>query len=312
MKDALVRLAPGALLAGVLLLLFGPEEAQAQSCSASVTAVDFGTPQLLTGTSVDVTGTATIACSNIGNNDMRVCVSFEAGSGGTSGTSRTLSGPSGATILYNLYSDAARTQRWGSRTNTSLGSPASIYITENGSPTVSRTVYGRLVSPQATAPPGTYTSTVSTTFRFVDDEDSCNGSTEMVDRNPSFVVRAELQPYCVLGVQNLDFGREGVIDQPIDVTTNLSVTCTKTTSYTVSLSAGGSGDEAARRMASAGRYVTYQIYKDSARLQPWTATGAGGTGTGLAQTVSVYGRVPAQATPPPGTYTDTIIVTVTY
>jgi spore coat protein U-like protein len=312
MRGVAVRLAVIAFTASVLLLLFGPEEAQAQSCSASVTTVDFGTPQLLTGASVDVTGTATISCSNIGNNDMRVCASFEAGSGGTSGTSRTLAGPSGATILYNVYSDAARTQRWGSRTNSSLGSPASIYITENGSPTVSATVYGRLVSPQPTAPPGTYTSTVSTTFRFVDDEASCGGSTEMIDRNPSFVVRAELQPYCVLGVQNLDFGREGVIDKPIDVASSLSVTCTKTTSYTVSLSAGGSGDETARRMARAGRYVSYQIYKDSGRLQPWTTTGAGGTGTGLAQTVSVYGRVPAQATPPPGTYTDTIIVTVTY
>ncbi|WP_280527698.1 spore coat protein U domain-containing protein [Ciceribacter thiooxidans] len=37
-----------------------------------------------------------------------------------------------------------------------------------------------------------------------------------------------------------------------------------------------------------------------------------GTGTGLTENVSVYGRVPAQSTPAPGTYTDTIVVTVTY
>jgi spore coat protein U-like protein len=37
-----------------------------------------------------------------------------------------------------------------------------------------------------------------------------------------------------------------------------------------------------------------------------------GTGTGLTQTLTVYGRVAPQTTPKPGTYSDTIIATVTY
>jgi spore coat protein U-like protein len=36
------------------------------------------------------------------------------------------------------------------------------------------------------------------------------------------------------------------------------------------------------------------------------------TGNGAAQPFTVFGQVPAQTTPSPGLYTDTITVTVTY
>ena len=39
---------------------------------------------------------------------------------------------------------------------------------------------------------------------------------------------------------------------------------------------------------------------------------ASGTGTGVTQTLNVYGRVAPQTTPKPGTYSDTVIATVTY
>lgn len=35
-------------------------------------------------------------------------------------------------------------------------------------------------------------------------------------------------------------------------------------------------------------------------------------GSGVAQTFTVHGRVPPQNTPPPGNYSDTVVVTVTY
>ncbi|EEF26199.1 conserved hypothetical protein [Ricinus communis] len=37
-----------------------------------------------------------------------------------------------------------------------------------------------------------------------------------------------------------------------------------------------------------------------------------GTGTGNAQLLTIYGRVPPQTTPSSGTYTDTVVVTLTY
>jgi spore coat protein U-like protein len=36
------------------------------------------------------------------------------------------------------------------------------------------------------------------------------------------------------------------------------------------------------------------------------------SGPGLAQTLTVYGRVPAQSTPSPGTYADTVVMTICY
>jgi spore coat protein U-like protein len=61
--------------------------------------------------------------------------------------------------------------------------------------------------------------------------------------------------------------------------------------------------------------VTYGLYKDAARSLPWGSTAgvntASGTGTGLTQTLTVYGRVPPQTTPNAGAYTDTIVATGT-
>ena len=71
-----------------------------------------------------------------------------------------------------------------------------------------------------------------------------------------------------------------------------------------------------RRMRSAGgQFVSYELYRDSPRNQRWGNTLAtdtlAGTGSGNAQSLTVYGRVAPQA-PTVGTYNDTITVTVTY
>jgi spore coat protein U-like protein len=38
----------------------------------------------------------------------------------------------------------------------------------------------------------------------------------------------------------------------------------------------------------------------------------GGTGSGAAQSIPVYGMVPLQEMPGPGDYTDNVVITVTY
>jgi len=62
--------------------------------------------------------------------------------------------------------------------------------------------------------------------------------------------------------------------------------------------------------------VAYQLYRDSGRTQVWGNTvgtdTVAGTGTGSAQPLTVYAIVPAQTTPPAGTYTDTVVVSVTH
>jgi spore coat protein U-like protein len=105
------------------------------------------------------------------------------------------------------------------------------------------------------------------------------------------------------------------------------VQCTNTTPYSIGLDNGTHVSGSQRRMysASTGSYISYNVYTDSARSSAWSAStsatsctnGGGtcslGTGTGATQAaVTVYGRVPPQTTPAIGTYTDTVVVTVTY
>jgi spore coat protein U-like protein len=78
------------------------------------------------------------------------------------------------------------------------------------------------------------------------------------------------------------------------------------------------------RMASSGNFLPYGLYVDAAYTHPWT-TGATnsscttandcylGTGNGAAQSINIYAQVPTTASAPtPGTYTDTVLMTVTY
>ena len=78
----------------------------------------------------------------------------------------------------------------------------------------------------------------------------------------------------------------------------------------------GATNPTLRRMTKGTSFITYGLYGDAARTQPWFNTTAfyraGGTGTGLAQSFNVYGRIPVQTTPPQGVYSDNVVVTVTY
>ena len=69
--------------------------------------------------------------------------------------------------------------------------------------------------------------------------------------------------------------------------------------------------------AGGGGTVGYQLYVDAAHTTPWGDGTAGtsmatGGGTGNQQVVNVYGVVPAQTTPAPGNYSDTITATISF
>jgi len=98
----------------------------------------------------------------------------------------------------------------------------------------------------------------------------------------------------------------------------LAVTCTNTTGYTIGLNAGtGTGaTDTARVMLNGTQKLNYNLYSDSSATTIWGNTAGTGwiskTGTGAAQPLTVYGAVPASQYPTPGSYADTITVTVSY
>ena len=84
------------------------------------------------------------------------------------------------------------------------------------------------------------------------------------------------------------------------------------------LSAGGGtgATVAVRKMTSGANTVNYTLYRDAARTLVWGTTigtdTVTGTGNAANQAITIYARTPTQTVPPPGTYTDTVTVTITY
>lgn len=91
-------------------------------------------------------------------------------------------------------------------------------------------------------------------------------------------------------------------------------------SYTVTLGSG-SGSYANRTLKSGANFLNYNMYIDATRLQVW-GNGSAGTQTvsnsyligfgPMTNNYTVYGRIPGGQKKPAGTYTDSVIVTVTY
>lgn len=110
---------------------------------------------------------------------------------------------------------------------------------------------------------------------------------------------------------------------PTDSTGQVNVTCTGVVhDYMMSLSPGGGGSYAQRRLASAlGRSIPYQLFLDPSRTTIW-GDGTGGSsplvGSALksrrTDSYPIYGRIPAlqYPLPAPGLYNDTILVTISW
>lgn len=140
--------------------------------------------------------------------------------------------------------------------------------------------------------------------------------------NGTLQVSATILVACQVSGTSLNFG--GSIDPllsagPVDASTALNVVCTNTTPYTVALSAGmnagGPANFAARAMKSGSNSLAYQLYLDAARSTVWgSGTGSvySGVGTGSAQSLTIYGRLPSLAGAVPGNYSDTVTVTISY
>ncbi len=139
----------------------------------------------------------------------------------------------------------------------------------------------------------------------------------------TFQVQITLVASCAITANNLNFGSGiGLLTSAVNGSTTLSVTCSNSTPYTVGLDGGNvSGSTVATRLmagTTAGNTSTtlqFQLYSDSGRTTTWgnsSGSWISGTGSGSAQTLTVYGQVPTQSTPKPDTYQTTITATVTY
>ena len=136
----------------------------------------------------------------------------------------------------------------------------------------------------------------------------------------SFGVQMTITAQCLVNsTSTLNFGSSGIWTGAVDQSATFQVQCTNSTPYQVGLDLGANASGATRRMKHSANaaYVTYQLYTDSGHATVWgdtvgTDTLRGQTGSGSNQTLTVYGRVPVQTVPEPGSYSDTVTITVTY
>ena len=266
-------------LAVLLLVAFGARPAAGQACSLTITTLNFGT---YASTLLNGTATGKVTCTGAWD------IPFNAGTGaGATETTRYMTGPGGAELAYQLFTNATRTTNWGNTQATDL----------NGNGNTNITVYGQIPAGQYVAQ-GTYTDTISTA-------------------TTSFTVTVVISATCTISANNMAFGTyTGLL---IGSTSTISVTCTKAATYDVGLNAGlATGATVTNRSMTgpASALLSYKLFSNSGYTTNWGNTvgtdTVAGMGTGAAQSLTVYGQVPAGQLKTPGSYTDTITATITY
>ncbi|MET3184271.1 UNVERIFIED_ORG: spore coat protein U-like protein [Variovorax guangxiensis] len=119
---------------------------------------------------------------------------------------------------------------------------------------------------------------------------------------------------------NIDFGSVTSTATALSASSNISVTCSKSTPYNIGLLPSNSSTTGAGVMSNTGPdTIAYQLRSASATGPIWgnTATptdvgnGVAGTGTGAAQSIPVWATV-ASVNVTPGAYLDTVTVQVNY
>ena len=142
------------------------------------------------------------------------------------------------------------------------------------------------------------------------------------DATSSLDVNATATANCTVSTAAVAFGNVDVTaGQAAQGTGSVIVTCTNGTAWSAAADAGaGTGASLSnRKMTSGANLLGYGLFTDAGHTQVW-GDGVGGstalfsgTGSGTAQTKTVYGLIPAgQSGVPAGDYADTVQVTVTY
>jgi len=294
----------------------------AQTCSLSITPIIFNPVDVTANAQVDATATATVTCSGLPLQLVGVCIDLGPGTGGATDATNRFMVNGAQQLRYGLYSTGMTP--WGSSSWAGgSANPVGFNITLSAGGTGSHveTITGRVYGGQPTAAPLSYLSTFTgldarIRYGLLSFLLGCNLLTN--SRTTTFDVTANVPPTCRVTTNMLDFGNTGVLGSARDAATSLTPTCTNGTAYQVGLDGGlaGAANPTQRHMAKGGEFVIYGLYRDAARTLPFGSTlgvdTLAATGSGLAQTVTIHGRVPAQATPSPGLYADTIVATVVY
>lgn len=152
-----------------------------------------------------------------------------------------------------------------------------------------------------------------------------SGSSYAATDTANLDVSATVSANCTISTAAVAFGTYDPVvthaSTALTSTGTVTTTCTKDAAVAITLGQGanantGSTDAApVRRMISGTNYLSYQLYTDEARTAVWgndATVDVPVTGTGTAVNTTVYGSVLAGQNVPAGSYTDTVVATVTF
>lgn len=251
---------------------------------------------------VQSTGSIQVTCPS-GN---AYTIALNAGStpGATITNRLLLRSTDGATLGYQLFSNAAYTTNWGNSAGTN-------WVTGTGTGSQQNvTVYAQIPGGEAffvNANGNNFSDSVTVTL-------TSGGQTWTRTLQ---VILQQVSPGCGIGANPLSFGN--YTGAKLQATTTLQIACTGGDPYNVGLNAGtGAGATITTREMTGpgGAEMGYQLFSNSGYSVNWGNTigtnTVTGTGNGAVQTLTVYGQIPAGQSPPTGNYTDTITATLTY
>ncbi|CDG85416.1 Csu type fimbrial protein [Janthinobacterium agaricidamnosum] len=328
------------LLLTLLLLCAGA--ARADVCTVTMSDINFGQVSPIGATDYTATGTGSVSCTwsllsptfpfILLFPNVVVCLNAGLGSNSLTATPRTLGNGSNR-MEYNLYRDAsyAAASIWGGPGVVGATTPISFSMTSpniliGGTLVQAFTVYAKIpvgttlaavptVANSDTVYNSSFTGAATITYAFYNlIKPACTpGSSNTF----AFQVNATAVNNCTITATPLAFGTNSVLTGNVRSTATLSVRCVNNNAYQIALNGGLVTASVANRQmknVSTADTVAYQL---SAMLDGplWGDGTAGtsmvsGTGTGVALPITVYGRVPAQGTPIPGDYKDTVTATV--
>ena len=308
----------------LLLTVFAPGAANAQvTCTFSIPNLSFGTINPYSGFPYSTGGDAAETCTNNGSSSTTLyeCYSIGTGSGGTTAANRTLA-MGAAKIPIQIFTSGNSTQT-GDGTAYAMDGVYASNLAANGQQYSTTSISVTMPAPGSPPAPGTYSSNfsgASTALLYTSGSSGPSTCSALAagahsTAQGNFTISATVATQCTVSATSLAFPTASVLASAVSATATISVTCNASTPVTVALDNGATGTgPTARRMKSGANVITYGIYRDSGATMPWGQTSGTNTaslpsGTG---TLTAYGRVPAQASPAPGSYSDVVNVTLTY
>ncbi len=291
----------------LVLLLGAPDAWAAASCTVSI-ALNLGTYDVFSGSALAWGGTVTYSCTGAANGP--IYIDLDPGSG--TYAQRIARNGSAPQLLYNIYTDSARTVVWGDGTP-----PTGEYYTaanpQNGR-LYTVPIYALVPALQDVAV-GTYTDPVLATIYWTK-KNVTNSVTVPA------TVTVNVQSSCTVATSPIVFGAYDPVGAnaaaPLSATGAVMTTCTRGAAPIIGLDAGRNPSGALRQMSdAAGHVLPYGLFQDPAHSIAWgnadPALLHASAGADQSQrSFPVYGQIPGGQDPAVGSYTDVVTATVTY